>query len=273
MTKNNLFKKIFIFNLITCIFLIVSFTTEILYFEQKKNKNALYKSEFKVTKEKEFKKVCEILITRNNYYRNLYNSHDNQKKFLDKYNKNNKNNKIADKPIYIIPSENLLYKEVNLASKNIILRIRELDKLIVYSSKSEVKSKEMHESLMKFTQKYQLFVFDQMIELNKNRIQITKEIKPEIDKIKILTGYELITNRHITNIFNDALDVTGAEIQNTVNDILKKIPCVIDSIELKNIDPRGISKRITAVDLVLKYIIIIGLFNLIYITIAIRKIT
>ena len=65
MTKNNLFKKIFIFNLITCIFLIVSFTTENLYFEQKKNKNALYKSEFKVTKEKEFKKVCEILITRN----------------------------------------------------------------------------------------------------------------------------------------------------------------------------------------------------------------
>lgn len=270
MTKNNFFKKIFIFNLITGIFLIVSFTTEILYFEQKKNVNALYKSKFKATKEKEFKYVCKILVTRNNIYTNLYNSFDNQKKFLDQYNKNNK---IADKSFYIIPSETLLYKEADLASKNIIFRIREKDELIVYSSKSEAKSKEMHEGLMKFTQKYQLFVFDQMTELTKNNIQFSKEIEPEIDKLKILIGYELITNRHITNIFNNTLNLKGKEIQNTVNDILKKIPCVIDTIELKDIDPRGISKRITAVDLVLKYMIIIGLFNLIYITIAIRKIT
>jgi hypothetical protein len=261
-------KKLIKFNLIIGLFFIMVFFIEILYVKDKASKNLeVYTAAFQLKKTNDF---CRTLFSSINGLNGIYRDMGNLREFVE----SEETLLFGNKSVYAKKTASWLYAELETIENHILLTLLDSTKIQIFASKAELESEEMIEFLKEFFTKYHYFSINNLNKQLKNEM---KGIDNKINESDILSKQFIGTEKE--NYINFFEQYAENQIQQNKIiekrlirlDLLTDLTCEPNSIKLLEIDPRTLNREIGVKTLIFKYLILIGLFNLIFIIISGRK--
>ena len=261
-------KKLTKFNLIVGSFFIMVFFFEILFIKDKASKNLeVYVATFQLKKPNDF---CEVLYGQVNALRGLYLNMNNLREFVE----SEETLLFGNKSVYVKNTAAWLYAELETINNHILLTILNTNKIKVFANKAELESEEMIEFLKEFLTKYYYFSINNVNNAIKNEMKnVTKRINESNVISKQFEGTE---KENYINYFKQ-YNKNNIQQNNVMKkklvqlDLLADLTCEPNSIKLLGVDPRTVNREIGIKTLIYKYLLLISLFNLVFIIISGRR--